>query len=252
MLDDGVRSVVRNRTGQGNAQMQHDRIASFSIRQSAAMLLAAAVTFGLASPSIAQDQAEIVSACSDAARQYFGNPGAPTDMRADEPRVDGSRTAGGTIDLGSYVAEIRCGFPAKELALNEFYVDSTDRLEDLRAGRTGSGGDTPNYDRPVGGVLPKGSSFTASTIMACARPGTGEGQCDAGVVREGNGNGFVMIFWPDAGNRVLYFENGEIVRYDQAESDGGAQLSVTRNGDLQIVTIGEARFEVVDALLVGG
>jgi hypothetical protein len=212
----------------------------------------AVATMSLAQPSAARDQAELVSACTDAARQYFESFEAPTDMRADDPLVDGTRTAGGTIDLGNYVAEIRCGFSARELRLTEFYVDGANRLADLRAGRTVSGSNAPNYNRPVGGVLPKGSSFTASSVITCARPGTGEAQCDAGVVREGNGNGFLMVFWPDAGNRILYFENGEIIRYDQAEADGGAELRVTRKGDIQIVTIGHARFEVVDALLVGG
>lgn len=226
--------------------------ASARMRLGAGIAFAATAALGLASPAVAQDSPELVNACSDAARQYFENSDAATDMRADEPRVDGTRTAGGTIDLGNYVAEIRCGFPAKELRLTEFYVDSVDRLADLRAGRTVSGGNAPNYSRPIGGVLPEGSSFTASSVIPCARPGTGEAQCDAGVVREGNGNGFVKVFWPDAGNRILYFENGKIVRYDQSEADGGAELRVTRNGDIQTVTIGDARFEVFDALLVGG
>lgn len=214
--------------------------------------VAIATTLGLSTPVLAQDGAELVSACSDAARQYFENFDAPTDMRADEPRVDGSRTSGGSIDLGNYVAQVRCGFPAKELRLTEFYVDGADVLADLQAGRTVSGGGMPNYDRPVGGVLPAGSSFTASSIIYCERPGTEPRECDTGVVREGNGNGFAMVFWPDAGNRVLYFENGEVIRYDEAESDGGAKLTVTRDGDMQIITIGEARFELIDALLVGG
>lgn len=205
----------------------------------------------LSSPALAQDGADVVNACGDAARQYFQNFDAATDMRADEPRVDGSRTAGGTIDLGNYVAEIRCGFPKSELTLTEFFVDGTDQLAALQSGGAASG-NIPNYDRPVGGVLPAGSDFTASSIIKCERPGTGAAQCDAGVVREGNGNGFVMVFWPDAGSRVLYFENGEIMRYDQSEADGGAELRVTRDADLQIVTVGDARFEVFDALLIGG
>lgn len=221
-------------------------------RHTAGLLWAAVALGGLAAPGLAQEQSELTSSCADAAHQFFANFDAPTDMRADEPRVDGSRTAGGSIDLGNYVAEIRCGFPAGELRLTEFFVDGADRLAVLQGGGGSGAGDLPNYDRPVGGVLPAGSSFTASTILTCERPGTGAAQCDAGVVREGNGNGFVMVFWPDAGSRVLYFENGKIVRYDEAESDGGAKLAVTRDGDLQIVTIGEARFEVVDALLVGG
>ncbi|WP_263389518.1 hypothetical protein [Ruegeria marisflavi] len=206
----------------------------------------------LAYPAVAQSKAELAQACGDAARQYFENFNAPTDMRAHEPRVDGSLTSGGSIDLGNYVAQVCCGFPAKELRLTEFYVDGADVLADLQAGRTVSGGGMPNYDRPVGGVFPAGSSFTASSIIYCERPGTEPRECDTGVVREGNGNGFAMVFWPDAGNRVLYFENGEVIRYDQSEADGGAELRVTRDGDMQIVTVGDARFELIDALLVGG
>ena len=206
----------------------------------------------LSSPSFAQDGSDLVSACGDAARQFFQNFDATIDMRADEPRVDGSRTAGGTIDLGNYVAEVRCGFPASELRLTEFYVDGADQLTALQSGGGAASGNVPNYDRPVDGVLPTGSDFTASTIMRCERPGTGVAYCDAGVVREGNGNGFVMVFWPDTGNRVLYFEAGEIIRYDESEADGGAELRVTREGDRQFVTVGDARFEVVDAFLIGG
>ena len=204
----------------------------------------------LAAPASAQD--DTVRACVDAARQYFNNFDAVPDMRADDPRVDGSRTAGGTLDLGNYVAEIRCGFPAEELRLTEFFVDGSDQLATLQSGGVSGGADLPNYERPVGGVLPEGSSFTASSVINCERPGTGAGQCDAGVVREGNGNGALFVFWPDTGSRVLYFENGEIIRYDESEADGGARLSVTREGDIQIVSVGEARFEVVDALLIGG
>ena len=205
----------------------------------------------LSPPAVAQDGSDLVGACRDAARQYFQDFDAATDMRADEPRVDGSRTAGGTIDLGNYVAGVVCGFPANELRLTEFYVDGADQLAALQSGGAASG-NVPNYDRPVGGVLPAGSDFTASSIIPCERPGTGAAQCDAGVVREGNGNGFIMVFWPDAGSRVLWFENGEIMRYDQSEADGGAVLRVTRDGDLQIVDVGDARFEIFDALLIGG
>lgn len=206
----------------------------------------------LSSTAFAQSGVDVENACSDAARQYFQNFDATTEMRADQPRVDGSRTVGGSIDLGNYVAEIRCGFPAKELRLNEFFVDGSDQLAVLQNSGSATSGNAPNYSRPVNGVLPAGSDFTASTIIPCERTGTGSAQCDAGVVREGNGNGFVMVFWPDAGSRVLYFEDGEIVRYDEAESDGGAELRVTRDGDMQIVTVRDARFEIFDALLLGG
>lgn len=96
----------------------------------------AVAALGLAMPAEAQTDKELAHACRDAARQYFENFDAPTHMRVDDPRVDGTRTAGGTIDLGNYVAEIRCGFPANAFRLTEFYVDGVSKLADLQAGRT--------------------------------------------------------------------------------------------------------------------
>lgn len=212
--------------------------------------LATVAAIAMTTPVLAED--DIAGACADAAKQYFNNFDAIPDMRADEPRVDGSRTAGGTLDLGNYVAEIRCGFPAKELRLTEFFVDGSDALATLQSGGVAGGAEMPNYEQPVGGVLPPGSSFTAGSVITCERPGTGVAQCDAGVVREGNGNGALFVFWPEGGSRVLYFENGEIIRYDESEADGGAVLTVTRDADVQTVTVGEARFKVFDALLIGG
>lgn len=86
-------------------------------RASTSATLAACIAACLASPALASDPAADEAACSDAARQYFGNFDAATEMRADEPRVDGSRTVGGAINLGNYVAEVRCGFPKGEFRL---------------------------------------------------------------------------------------------------------------------------------------
>jgi hypothetical protein len=112
-------------------------------------------------------------------------------------------------------------------------------------------GDSPA--RPVGGVLPNDSAFTAAAQIACTRNAdASEAQCDAGVVRQGNGNGYVKIFWPDDGNRVIYFENGTPSTYDESEADGGAVMTVSREGDTSIVMIGEQRFVIPNAFLLGG
>lgn len=100
------------------------------------LALVALAMLTVAPPAVAQSTAELARACSDAAHQWFENFDAPTEMRVDDPRVDGTRTAGGTIDLGNYVAEIRCGFPARDFRLTEFYVDGVNKLGDLQAGRT--------------------------------------------------------------------------------------------------------------------
>jgi hypothetical protein len=78
----------------------------------------------------------------------------------------------------------------------------------------------PSDDRPAGGVLARGSGVTAPSIIACARSGTGAAAGDAGVVR--GGGGFVIGVWPDAGNRVLSFEDGAILRRGRSEADGSA------------------------------
>lgn len=218
-----------------------------------ALLCCAAVSAAvLPAQRSAAEGRDLLSACTDAARQYFGDFEARTEMQDNGARVDGTRTVGGEIYLENRSAYIACAFAPKRLQLVEFSVDGEDQLASLQRGTRPASSGTPNYDRPVGGVLPDGSSFSAATQIACRRKGTSEGRCDAGVVREGHGNGFVMVFWPDGGSRVLRFENGTISGYDESEADGGARLTVKRRGDVQIVEIGDARFEVFDALITGG
>lgn len=98
-----------------------------------------------------------------------------------------------------------------------------------------------------------GTDFNATGEVPCARvAGQPMHQCRFGVVRQGGGSGWITVFWPDGGNRVIYFENGAPSRYDESEADGGAKLSVQREVDLFMVRIGDQRFEIPEAALVGG
>jgi hypothetical protein len=54
-------------------------------------------------------------------------------------------------------------------------------------------------------------------------------QCKFGVVRKGDGNGSITIFWPDGGNRVIFFEDATPMTYDQSEADGGAKMTVGKS-----------------------
>ena len=111
----------------------------------------------------------------------------------------------------------------------------------------------PNYERPVGGVRPEGSSFTATGLMDCVRDrDAADATCEFGVVREGNGNGWIMVFWPDGGSRVIYYENFTPSNFDRAEADGDAEMSVTQDNGLFVVFVGEARFEFPEAVMTGG
>ena len=110
-----------------------------------------------------------------------------------------------------------------------------------------------NLDRPVGGVRPEGSAFTATGLAECTLSrDAATGTCEFGVIREGGGSGTVVVFWPEGGMRALFFENGAPVRYDRSEADAGKELSVTRGGDTSSVFVGDERYVIPDAVLYGG
>jgi hypothetical protein len=110
-----------------------------------------------------------------------------------------------------------------------------------------------NLDRPIGGVRPEGSGFTATGLTECSRtPGAPMQTCEFGVVREGNGSGMVLVFWPEGGSRAVYYADGAPVSYDQSQADGGAQLTATRQADAYLVVIGDQRVLLPDAIIFGG
>ncbi len=98
-----------------------------------------------------------------------------------------------------------------------------------------------------------GTQFNATGEINCARyAGQSLRPCKFGVIRGEGGKAQLVVFWPDGGSRVIYFEKGVPVRYDESQADGGAKLSFTRNADLFSVTIGTQRFEFPEAAISGG
>jgi hypothetical protein len=93
------------------------------------------------------------------------------------------------------------------------------------------------------------SDFDATGNIPCARKeGQPMGSCRFGVVRHGGGSVMVRIFWPDGGERNLYYKKGKL-----DSSDSGAEPRVERAGDLNKVFLGtEERFEIPDAMIYGG
>lgn len=106
----------------------------------------------------------------------------------------------------------------------------------------------PNQD-----ALVPGTNFNATGNIPCARyAGQPMAACRFGVVRKGQGSGSVTVFWPDGGNRVIFFENGTPARFDQSQADGNVRMNVGKNADLFMVTIGVQRFEIPEAVISGG
>jgi hypothetical protein len=97
-----------------------------------------------------------------------------------------------------------------------------------------------------------GTDFNATGNLPCARE---EGQpmssCAFGVVREGDGSGYVQISWPDGGSRAVFFRDGQPSGYDESQADAGAKMSVKQNADLFIIAIGPQRFEIPDVVFAG-
>ena len=110
-----------------------------------------------------------------------------------------------------------------------------------------------NQDRPVGGVRPEGSAFTATGLTDCTLTRDAASRiCEFGVIREGGGNGAVTIFWPDTGTRVIFFQDGTPISFDQSQADAGKEMTVSRDGDTSIVLIGDERYVLPDSIIFGG
>jgi hypothetical protein len=99
-----------------------------------------------------------------------------------------------------------------------------------------------------------GTPFNATGQLSCVRDAdAAEAQCDFGVVRNGDGTGYIQVTWPDGGMRIINFENNTPADFDKAEADGDAKMTVTKSEDgMFVVLIGQQRFEFPEAVIVGG
>jgi hypothetical protein len=115
--------------------------------------------------------------------------------------------------------------------------------------------ETPPAAEVEDAVVP-GTRYNATGPLSCVRGADAPvQQCTFGVIRErtGSGNGSVTIDWPDGGSRVIFFEAGTPVSFDQSEADKGLEMTVTRTDNgINIIFIGEERFEIPDSVIWGG
>lgn len=101
-------------------------------------------------------------------------------------------------------------------------------------------------------ALVPGTDFNATSEIPCSRvSGQPSASCKAGVVRRGDGNADVTVFWPDGGTRVLLFKSGNFVGADTSEADGADKTTSTVENGLYLIRVGEQRFEVPDVLVLG-
>jgi hypothetical protein len=95
--------------------------------------------------------------------------------------------------------------------------------------------------------------FDASGQVPCAQyRGQPMGQCDFGVARSGGGYATVVIERPDGSKRAIFFRMGRPIGADTSQADGYPEFSARRESDLNFIRIGAERYEIPDAVVLGG
>ena len=95
--------------------------------------------------------------------------------------------------------------------------------------------------------------FDATGKIPCAQAsGQPMTQCEFGVARAGGGDATVVITRPDGRKRAIYFSRGVAIGADTSEADRSGDFRVTKESDLNMVRVGTERYEIPDAVVLGG
>lgn len=202
-----------------------------------AMVMMPLLALCLPDLALAQTPGQMMQECRVRAGKAFHTRLPNIDTKYEGQRTDGTHAVNGTAIFSGRTETFQCSFNKRGTKIIRFVVNKK----------------TAQPAKPAGDALVAGTEFHATGTIPCARAsGQPMGQCKFGVVREGGGNGWVKVFWPDTGNRVIFFKAGTPASYDEAQADGGAKMKVAKNADLFVISIGEQRFEIPDAVISGG
>jgi hypothetical protein len=72
------------------------------------------------------------------------------------------------------------------------------------------------------------------------------------VARAGGGYATVVVTHADGRMRTIYFRMGRPIGADTSQADGYPQFRATKESDLHLIRIGNERYEVPDAVVLGG
>lgn len=114
------------------------------------------------------------------------------------------------------------------------------------------GAGQPAVHAPSRDAKVAGTDFHATGNIPCSMgKGQPTGSCAFGVKREGNGSAMVTVTKVDGSKRVIFFENGRAIGYDQSQADTG-KFKAEKDADLNVIHIGDERYEIPDAVVQGG
>ena len=95
--------------------------------------------------------------------------------------------------------------------------------------------------------------FDATGPLPCAfAPSQPMGPCEFGVARAGGGYATVIVEKPDGRTRAIFFRMGRPIGADVAQSEGRHDFRATKQGDLHRIQVGPERYEIPDAVILGG
>lgn len=95
--------------------------------------------------------------------------------------------------------------------------------------------------------------FDASGNIPCAQyVGQPMGQCEFGVARAGGGYATVIVKRTDGRQRAIFFRMGRAIGVDSSQADGYKKFRSTKENDLHLIRIGTERYEIPDAVVLGG
>jgi heat shock protein HslJ len=95
--------------------------------------------------------------------------------------------------------------------------------------------------------------FDATGKVPCAQlRGQPMTSCEFGVSRAGGGYATVVITKPDGRTRAIFFRMGRPTGADTSEADRTGPFRATKEGDLNLIRVGSERYEIPDAVVLGG
>ena len=95
--------------------------------------------------------------------------------------------------------------------------------------------------------------FDATGQLPCAQyPGQPMTECEFGVARAGGGYATVVIKKPGGRNSAIFFRMGKPIGADTSEADGYPEFRATKENDLNLIRVGNERYEIPDDVVLGG
>jgi heat shock protein HslJ len=96
-------------------------------------------------------------------------------------------------------------------------------------------------------------AFDATGNLPCTQvAGQPTMTCEFGVARAGGGYATVVIKRPGGRTRAIFFRMGRPIGADTSQADGSGEFKVSKEGDLNLIRIGNEGYEIPDAVLMGG